>query len=135
MTEESPAVPSEIRYVGFWMRFVAFMIDSFVLVAVVAPLLAAVYGWSYFDTARTGSAGLWEFLGQVVLPAVATILFWKYKGATPGKMAISAKIVDAKSGHPPTTKQSVVRYFAYFVSIFPLFLGFAWKTNDEITRN
>ena len=126
MAEPALATQPGVRYVGFWKRFVAFLIDSIVLMAIMVPLLAAVYGWSYFDTARTGFAGAWDFLVQVVLPAIAAILFWHYKGATPGKMAISAIIVDAQTGQPPSTKQSVVRYLAYFVSILPLFLGFAW---------
>ena len=121
----------EPRYVGFWKRFVAFLIDSFVLLAIMVPLLAAVYGWSYFDTERAGFAGIWDFLVQIVLPAGAAILFWRYKGATPGKMAISAAIVDAQSLGAASTKQLVVRYFAYFVSILPLFLGFAWIGFDR----
>ena len=126
MAEPALATQPGVRYVGFWKRFVAFLIDSIVLMAIVVPLLAAVYGWSYFDAARAGFAGVWDFLVQVVLPAVAAILFWHYKGATPGKMAISAIIVDAQTGQPPSAKQSIVRYLAYFVSILPLFLGFAW---------
>jgi uncharacterized RDD family membrane protein YckC len=120
-----------VEYVGFWMRFIAFLIDSFVMVAIMVPLLAAVYGWSYFDAARAGFAGSWDFVVQVVLPAVAAILFWRYKGATPGKMAISARIVDARSGQDATTRQLVLRYFAYFVSIFTLFIGFAWIGIDR----
>lgn len=131
MAEEVLPVQSEYQYVGFWKRFVAFLIDSFVLVAIMVPLLAAVYGWGYFDAARTGFAGPWDFLVQVVLPAVAAIVFWRYKGATPGKMAISATIVDARTGQAPSTKQLVVRYFAYFVSILPLFIGFAWIGFDR----
>ena len=131
MAEEALPVQPEFRYVGFWKRFVAFLIDSFLMLVIIVPLLAAVYGWAYFDTARAGFAGAWDFLVQAVLPAVAAILFWRYKGATPGKMAISAKIVDARTGQAPSTKQLVVRYFASFVSILPLFLGFAWIGFDR----
>ena len=51
-----PSTPS-VEYVGFWMRFVAFLIDSFVMAVIMVPLLAAVYGWSYFDTGRAVFAG------------------------------------------------------------------------------
>ena len=64
-------------------------------------------------------------------PMIAAILFWKYRGATPGKMAIAAKIVDAKSGAAPSTGQCIVRYFAYLVSILPLGLGFLWIAIDR----
>lgn len=66
-----------------------------------------------------------------VLPAVAVILFWIYRQATPGKMAISARIVDAKTGNPPSAGQLIGRYFGYFVSMLPLFLGLIWVAFDR----
>ena len=40
-------------------------------------------------------------LAALVLPAAATLLFWRLRGATPGKMLVSARIVDAKTfGRP-----------------------------------
>ena len=131
---EAEATPQRsFRYVGFWKRFVAFLIDTFILIVVIVPLLVAIYGLNYLELARAGGgmAGFWDFLIQVVLPMIAVILFWKYRGATPGKMAISAKIVDAASGGPPSTGRLVLRYFAYLVSIIPLGLGFIWIAIDR----
>ncbi|MSP96207.1 MAG: RDD family protein [Betaproteobacteria bacterium] len=121
----------EFEYVGFWKRFAAFLIDSVALLAIMLPLLLAVYGWSYFDKQGAGFAGTWDFLVQFVLPAVAAILFWIIKGATPGKMAISAAIVDAKTGKAASNGALVLRYFAYFISCLPFFLGFAWIAFDR----
>jgi uncharacterized RDD family membrane protein YckC len=70
----------------------------------------------------------WTVNGLLV---IATILFWRYRGATPGKMAISAKIVDARTFGPPSTARLVVRYIAYIVSTVPLCLGFAWIGIDR----
>ena len=111
----------------------AALIDTLVLLVVSVPLILAVYGTSYFSRAQESGefAGIWDFLVQVVFPAVAVIVFWKLRGATPGKMAISAKIVDAKTGGPPSTGQLVGRYFGYFVSIVPLFLGLIWVGIDR----
>ena len=109
----------------------AFLIDSVILLVVAVPLLWAIYGREYFDPGREGLAGIWDFVINVVLPTVAVILFWKYRGATPGKMAISAKIVDAETGGPPSTGKLVVRYVAYLVSMLPLFLGFVWIGIDR----
>lgn len=121
-----------VEYVGFWKRFVAFLIDSFILLVITVPLILAIYGTDYGTHTRGRVfAGLWDFLIQFVLPAVAVIVFWRYRGATPGKMAISAKIVDAKSGQAPSTGALVVRYFAYLVSMLPLMLGFIWIGIDR----
>jgi uncharacterized RDD family membrane protein YckC len=122
-----------LRYVGFWMRFAAFLIDSLIVIVVLVPLLIALYGMHYFDLQRLLSGqggGAWDWLIDISLVA-ATILFWRYRGATPGKMAISAKIVDAATGGAPSTGRLVLRYFAYLVSMLPLFAGFAWIGLDR----
>ena len=107
-------------------------IDTLILLIVIVPLLFAVYGTEYLQRAQEfGVAGFWDFAIQVVLPALAVILFWKYRGATPGKMAISARIVNATSGGAPSTGQLVGRYFAYLVSALPFGLGFIWIAIDR----
>jgi uncharacterized RDD family membrane protein YckC len=132
VADESP--PLQFQYVGFWMRFVAFLIDSAVLLVVLVPLLLAIYGRQYFDPERLlsgASAGAWDIAIQIFVPAIAAIVFWRYRSATPGKMAISAVIVDANTGGAPSTRQLTLRYIGYFVSMFPLFLGFAWIGFDR----
>ncbi len=118
-------------YIGFWKRVAASLIDTVAVFAVVLPVLIAVYGTSYFSKAQEGLAGPVDFLLQVVFPAVAVILFWKFRGATPGKMLFSARVVDAKTLGPLTNGQAIGRYFAYFVSILPLMLGFLWVAFDK----
>ena len=133
-SSSSPEAPApSFEYVGFWKRFIAFLIDVFILTVITVPLLLAIYGRSYFRLAQEGGgiAGVWDFLIQYILPTIAVIVFWRYRGATPGKMAISAKIVDAKSGRTPSTGKLIVRYFAYLVSMLPLFLGFVWIGIDK----
>ena len=44
-------------------------------------------------------------------------------------MVIGAKIVDAKTG-APSTGQLIGRYFGYYVSILPFFLGIVWVGID-----
>lgn len=120
------------EYVGFFKRLLAAIIDVLILLVVSVPILLAIYGKEYFSQARQGQfAGFWDFVIQVVLPAIAVILLWKYRGATPGKMAISARIVDAQTGRTPATGKLVLRYFAYIVSMLPLFLGFIWIAMDR----
>ena len=119
--------------VGFWMRFFAFLVDSVITFAVLVPLLLAIYGRQYFDPERMlsgASAGIWDTVIQLLLVAVG-ILFWRYRGATPGKMLISARIVDAQSGEPPSTGRLILRFLAYLVSMLPLGLGFAWIAFDR----
>ena len=75
--------------------------------------------------------GLWDVLLNYILPAIAVILFWIYKSATPGKMALGLKIVDAKTGRAASNPQLIGRYFGYYVSIIPLMLGMIWVGIDK----
>jgi uncharacterized RDD family membrane protein YckC len=115
----------DLEYVGFWARTWASIIDSIISIAVIYPLAFAIYGKAYFiKTDFILGAG--DFLLSYVLPAVAVVLFWFYKSATPGKMAIHAIIVDAKTGGKPSTGQFIGRYLSYYLSLLPLGLGFFW---------
>jgi uncharacterized RDD family membrane protein YckC len=119
----------EFEYVGFWPRLGATIIDSVLLSMVVYPLLYTIYGNQYFADDRFISGG-GDFIVRYVLPAVVIIAFWIYKSATPGKMAIRATIVDARTGLQPSKGQFIGRYFAYYLSAIPLGLGFLWIARD-----
>ena len=120
----------KMEYVGFWKRVLASLIDTLIIVIVTLPLLWAFYGSAYFTSDKTVH-GIADVLISYVLPALFVIVFWHFKSATPGKMAIGARIVDATTGKPPSTGQLIGRYFAYFVSIIPLCLGLIWVGIDR----
>ncbi|MDH3209523.1 MAG: RDD family protein [Burkholderiaceae bacterium] len=120
-----------IEYAGFWVRVGASLIDTVLVVCLIAPLLIAIDGWSYFEATEAAlTAGVTDFLLSWVAPAVAVITFWLYKQATPGKMVLSAKVVDAKTGNTMTVGQSIGRYLGYIVSTIPFGLGFIWVAFD-----
>ena len=118
------------EYVGFWARVGAAIIDTILAMVIVAPLLTYIYGGAYWTTPGRIIAGPADLLLNWILPAIAVILFWVYRQATPGKMAISAKIVDATTLGKPSTGQLVIRYLGYYVSIIPLMLGILWVGFD-----
>jgi uncharacterized RDD family membrane protein YckC len=149
---------SEPQYVGFWMRLLAFFVDVLVLVVVLLPAMVAVYGGGYWGRAGRELAGLLassgdpnadaarmlEILGrpdsavaalfdikvQLAL-LVATLLFWRFRGATPGKMLIRARIVRADTLEKPSAARLAGRFLAYTVSLVPACLGFLWIAFDR----
>lgn len=121
---------NSVEYAGFWVRVGASLVDGVLLLFVTLPPLVAIYGWSYFDESTGFIAGFADFVLSWVAPAVATVAFWLYKQATPGKMAISARVVDAKTGNTLTGAQAIGRYVGYFVSSIPLGLGLIWVAFD-----
>ena len=119
-----------VRYAGFWIRAWAATIDTILLLVVILPLLLWIYGVDYFQS-ESLIRGPMDFLISYVLPIIALVVFWKYKSATPGKMMVSAKIVDARTGGKPSCGQFIVRGFAYIVSTLPLGLGLFWIAFDR----
>ena len=121
--------PHDLEYVGFWARTAAALIDSVLVLMLIVPAIYWIYGPEYFQTPET-IAGPADVLLNWVFPAIAVIVFWIYRQATPGKMIIGARIVDATTAGPPTTGQLIGRYFGYYVSMIPLFLGMIWVAFD-----
>jgi uncharacterized RDD family membrane protein YckC len=58
------------------------------------------------------------------------LVFWARVQATPGKMLLHARIVDAKTGADPRPMQLLIRYVGYFVSTIIFGLGFLWIAFD-----
>ncbi|MDZ7804820.1 RDD family protein [Thiohalophilus sp.] len=120
----------EIEYAGFWIRVGAALIDSVLVMIIIVPILNAVYGPGYWMSEELVHGG-WDVLLNYIFPAVAVIVFWIYKSATPGKMALRLKIVDARTGGKPTMGQFIGRYLGYYVSTIPLLLGLIWVGIDR----
>ena len=112
-------------YAGFWQRAAALVIDWLLVTVVVTPVMVLGFG------IREVEPGEWWELALFVALAVAVIGFWRYCGATPGKLALGVKVVDAKTGEAPATWRLALRFFAYFLSAFPLYLGFLWAIVDR----
>lgn len=46
------------------------------------------------------------------------VSFWKYLGATPGKLVMGMRIVDTDTLEKPSTSQSIKRYCGYLTALF-----------------
>ena len=123
--------PNSYEYAGFWIRVLAALIDTVLVLLVTVPLVAWFYGWDEIAFGSDEGFRPLRFTIEWLLPALATLVFWRYRAATPGKIAIRARIVDARSGGAPSLLQLIVRYLGYFVSIFPFFLGLIWVGIDR----
>jgi uncharacterized RDD family membrane protein YckC len=124
------AETQEIRYAGFWVRVGATALDLLVFTLISVPLLYAIHGRGYFQS-EVPARGLVDFLNMFVLPNLIVPLLWVLCGATPGKMAVSAKIVDARTGKKPTLRQCLLRFVGCYLSLLLLGLGFFWIAVDR----
>ena len=119
----------EPEYIGFWVRFIASVIDSILVLLIIYPLMSFLFGWDNLVSGNVNPGA--SLLFELVLPAIAVIIFWIYRSATPGKMIMGAVIVDATTYGKPTNGQLIGRYFGYYVSMLPIFLGFIWVGFDK----
>ena len=114
-----------VEYVGFWPRVGASLIDTLAVMFLVTPLLV----W-YFGLGWANAQGATAFVVNWILPGLAIVLFWYYRGATPGKMVVSAVIVDARTFGRPSVAQLIGRYVGYYVSTIPLCACLIWVAFD-----
>jgi uncharacterized RDD family membrane protein YckC len=114
-------------YAGFWLRAVALLIDWLVVAVVYGTLV--VIAAKFFSLEQPFPAA-WEIVSTLVL-AASVLFFWRFYGATPGKIAVAARIVDAETGQAPSTGRLIVRLVSYIVSALPFYLGFFWAAFDR----
>ena len=114
---EGAVAPSTFHYGGFWIRAVAYLIDSLILgfaSAVVQSLLLPTLGLRG-SVGATGAAvamlGL-AYLIAIAMGATYEGLFVYKLGATPGKLVLRARVVDARSGGPLSVRQAWIRVLA-----------------------
>ena len=65
----TPPNDEPVEYAGFWRRFGASVIDSILILIIICPLLAYIYGMAYL-TKETLFAGTWDVLLKYALPAI-----------------------------------------------------------------
>jgi len=115
-------------YATFWQRAVALLIDWLIVVVIAMPIIVVTFGADYFSldpVRRSRDLAIAAVVGAIIVG------FWRYYGATPGKLAVGVRIVDAATGKPPPTVRLVIRLLCYVVSAVPFYLGFLWAAFDR----
>ena len=132
---------AEVRYAGFWLRFVAYLIDDLILgfagFLVSLPfvggiILAAIGIGEHPEFDEKTFLGIAGILGSVFgLVAIITVMGWLYFSlmessktqATLGKMALNLKVTDLE-GNRISFGRATGRYFGKIVSGMILYIGY-----------
>ena len=120
------SLPIEKRYVGFWRRFAAYLLDGIIL-NIISWILGFVLSFLPY---WIGSVIAIVF---VIGSIVYFLGFWVWQGATPGKMMMGVKIVKT-DGSPIGIGRAILRYIGYFVSAITLYIGYlmiAWDSKKQ----
>jgi uncharacterized RDD family membrane protein YckC len=136
-----PPDPKRYRYGGFWIRFLAHIIDQIVLGVVmfvfvlIGILFSAGSIMSLIEMAETedpdpavifGMLGIWIILG--IIASVAQWLYYAFMESsasrgTLGKMALGLQIID-KNGGTISFARATGRYFAKILSGMIFMIGY-----------
>jgi uncharacterized RDD family membrane protein YckC len=120
-----------LAYAGFWIRFVAYLIDSAILFAVLFVLSLGTGGFYKTDPVTGLPVANGSLQALAILVSVAYVVgFWGTRSATPGQMALGLCIVRAENGAPIDFSKALIRYVGYFISAIPLGLGLIWAGFD-----
>jgi uncharacterized RDD family membrane protein YckC len=133
----------EVRYAGFWIRFIASFLDTLFLALPVGIVIYFLSDGNWFDFAQyqqnlqmamsgnphaldnqPHTSFQWELLFEISV-LVVTVIFWdRWRGATPGKKFVHIKIVDAKTHKDISNKEAITRSLGYIPSTLLFCLGF-----------
>jgi uncharacterized RDD family membrane protein YckC len=134
----APVRPA-LQYAGFWIRFVAVLIDGIILGVASSAVQLVIFGAAYRPLTGIrpdmppdeAFAAFGAMMGVVAVSALVGMVigasyegFFVYKvGATPGKMVLSLKVVRPNGG-PVTLGRAFGRYFAKWLSYMTFTIGF-----------
>jgi uncharacterized RDD family membrane protein YckC len=128
-------------YAGFWLRLVAYIIDSIVLLfgfVIVIGVVAAIVGAGFFRNIGENMSGGENFFAPAAVLVILMFLFaslagcWLYYAwfessqyqATPGKLALGLFVTDME-GRRVSFARASGRFFAKLITgLIPLFIGY-----------
>jgi len=131
------AAPIEGEPAGFWVRFLAYLIDS----VIISILMGVIWAPTMFLTMRSAMSEGGPGPLAAILPFLSFLLtmfcslgyvlwFWATKGATPGKKMLGLRIVREDGEEPIGWGTAFMRLVGYMVSGAILYIGFlmiAWN--------
>ncbi|MGD0298185.1 MAG: RDD family protein [Bryobacteraceae bacterium] len=131
------------HYGGFWIRYLAVLVDSLifsVLIVILFAILLMLFpvDWANLQRSPAGLLQLLEIEGVVWLVALVfegvyeTLMIGRY-AATLGKMACGLRVVMSDGGQV-TYGRSLGRHFAKLLSGFMMFIGYIMAGFDDEKR-
>jgi uncharacterized RDD family membrane protein YckC len=128
---ELPALPARPAFAGFWLRAVAYLIDT-ILISLVFGLIASLYPSTFikFPEAATTSLTSLPQLTPIAFAITLTATWFYYTmfeasawQATPGKRVLRLYVSDL-NGQRVTLARAAARNFAKMISSLTFLVGY-----------
>ncbi len=120
-----PVGTEQVSYGGFWIRFLAYLIDA-ILLSIVGGILGSFLGIAMWDFDWENYDPAWNTLNLVsifVTWLYFTLMESSERGATVGKMVLGLRVVTGDYQRL-TFLNAAGRYLAKFLSALILCIGF-----------
>ena len=130
-----------VDYAGFWLRLLALAIDGAILGTLIWLFngvwsLAFGRGWmgTAVDAGVAGGGGAAYWAIGLLIPFLMItgyfIGFWRWRGRTPGKLALGITIVRF-NGDALSWGGAIMRFLGYIISAGLVLIGFIWIAFDS----
>ena len=130
--------PTASGYAGFWIRVVAYIIDSIIVGAVTFGLIKAtgvitVLCPEGVTNASDPSCGPTQisplFYVILLVPVLYYIVLWAY-GGTLGQRVLGMRVVNAATGADLGLARALLRYVGFIIATIPIYIGLIWVGFD-----
>jgi len=121
--DQPPTLPPPAPYGGFWIRFAAYFVDSFLIgIGIFAITIPVTIALAVSGTSELGALFLWIIVIALTQAYHAYFVSSK-RMATPGKRLCGLYVTDT-SGHRLSFGRALRRNFAALLSYATLYIGF-----------
>jgi uncharacterized RDD family membrane protein YckC len=119
-----------LRYGGFWVRTVAWIIDAIILAVIGAALSPLFGGNTVVQTSNGVEFNYGASAIQLLLDLVYFVGFWVLRAQTPGMIPFNMRVVRADNGENIDVARAILRYVGVIISFLVLALGVIWVAFD-----
>jgi uncharacterized RDD family membrane protein YckC len=132
----------QVTYGGFWIRFVAYIVDAIiiavpviilaVIVGIATGVAIGVSGSNSNQTTSAAGSGLTVLIDLITFAITVGyfVYFWG-SGSTLGMRLFHLRVADATTGAPIGYGRAALRYVGYILSALVCYIGLIWAAFDS----
>lgn len=135
-----------LRYAGFWIRFLAYLVDAVILDVPLGVIGYLILSPSIHVTCTPIDQSFGQYqcaglttansllpllvLGALAVTGVYFVVCWSKYQRTAGQALCGLRVVDAATGGRITTSRAIGRFVGFIVSSWVLDIGLIWAAFD-----
>jgi uncharacterized RDD family membrane protein YckC len=122
--------PPREALAGFWIRFLAALIDGF-LIGLIASLLGSLFGFGAIDPTQLEVVNTSNTLQTILSLAYFTYFHATAAGQSIGNKVCGIRVLDADTGGSIPYSRAFIRALMSYVSAIVVALGYLWMLWDD----